>query len=126
MENLKLSLLPAQLSVCRLRPDAPLPDWVGAGCFSSITRTLDELSIVCETERIPQGVAAVSGWRALKVEGPLDFALVGILAGIAGVLAEAKVSLFAVSTYDTDYILVNEGDLPRAVEALRAREYIVL
>lgn len=126
MDRLRLSVFPGRLSVFRLNPGEPLPDWVLTGSFYAVTRTPEELSIVCEADRIPEGIPSVAGWRALKVEGPLDFALIGILAGIAGTLADAGISLFAISTFDTDYILVREGDLPRAIQAIRGRGYIVL
>jgi hypothetical protein len=84
----------------------------------SISRTPEETSIVCPEERVPPGTTQEGGWRALKVEGPLDFALTGVLVSVAAPLAEAEVPIFAVSTYDTDYVLVREGRLEDAVEAL--------
>jgi hypothetical protein len=95
-----------------------LPSWIG-GEFWSITRTYDELSIVCPQECVPSGVLYEGGWRVLKVLGPLSFALTGILASISGALAEAGISIFALSTYDTDYILVKASQLEGAIEALR-------
>ena len=85
-----------------------------------MTRTADELSIVCETDYVPSEVEQESGWRALVVEGRLDFALTGILVSLAAPLADAGVSIFALSTFNTDYLLVRADDLPRAVAALRA------
>ena len=105
--------------MCRLPPDAAIPAWAAGGTFSSITRTPDELSIVCEERLAPDDGKSEGGWRALQVAGPLDFALVGILAAIAAPLAEAGVSIFAVSTFDTDYVLVKESNLARAIDALR-------
>jgi hypothetical protein len=115
---MNLCLLPSRFSIYRLDPAAPLPVWA-VGELVSLTRTADELSVVCAADAAPSGVRAESGWRAFKVLGPLDFALVGILAQLAGVLAQAGVSLFAISTYDTDYILVKEDMLGRALAALR-------
>ena len=83
-----------------------------------MTRTADELSIVCPEEQVPGDLTAERDWRAFKVEGPLDFALVGILAELSGALAAAEVSLFAISTYDTDYLLVRAGKLAEAKRAL--------
>jgi uncharacterized protein len=114
----KLRALPGELAVCRLPADAPAPA-PGAGPLSSVTRTADELSIVCPAEDAPAGAEFERGWRALRVAGPLDFALTGVLAAVAAPLAEAEVSIFAVSTYDTDYVLVREAALPAAAEALR-------
>ena len=114
-----ISLLPGAMSIVRLPPSAPLPSWLGSGPFTSVTRTDRELSIVCAEAMVPAGEQAVSGWRLLALSGPLDFALTGILSSIATPLAAAKVALFAISTYDTDHVLVREADVERAVDALR-------
>jgi hypothetical protein len=84
-----------------------------------MTRTADELSIVCPAAEAPPGAQVETGWRALKLHGPIPFAEVGVLAALAEPLARAGLSLFALSTYDTDYLLVKEGDLASAVEALK-------
>ena len=118
-QGLNLLLLPGRLGVCRLAPEAPLPSWAG-GKLVAITRTADELSIVCEQCYIPDEVQAEKGWRALKVAGPLDFSLTGVLAALAGPLADAKISIFALSTFDTDYLLVKETILSAAVQTLRS------
>ncbi|HZW03140.1 MAG TPA: ACT domain-containing protein [Anaerolineaceae bacterium] len=117
---LTLTLLPEQLGVCRLPPDAEIPDWAWNGPVQSVTRTAEELSVVCAAAGVPDGVRAECGWRALKVEGPLDFSLVGVLASLAGTLAAVEVSIFVLSTFDTDYLLVKAESLETAVEALRA------
>jgi len=122
---LKLSVLDEICSICRLSPDEGIPTWAAGGHFYSITRTRDELSIVCESRYVPTGSRAEPGWRVLKVEGPLDFSLTGILAALAGALANAGVSLFAVSTYDTDYLLIREEDLETGIRALRDAGYEV-
>ncbi len=90
------------------------------GEFFSATRTSDELSIVCCEKNIPEDIKCEKNWRILKIEGPLDFSLIGILASISSILAERKISIFAVSTYDTDYILIRDSDVNDAVEALSA------
>jgi hypothetical protein len=115
---LRLEVLPWRLAVCRLGADAPLPEWALAGTFLSITRTSDELSVVCLQEALPAEIRCERGWRCLRVEGPLDFSEIGILASLTEVLAMADVSLFAISTFDTDYLLVKEGDLQTAATAL--------
>lgn len=112
-----VSALKDRMAVCRLAPDAPVPDWA-RGEFVSVTRTADELSVVCAEAGVPRDVTAERGWRGLKVQGPLDFGLVGVLASLLAPLAEADIPVFVVSTYDTDYILVREADLGRAVEVL--------
>lgn len=118
MKSLTLVLLPDRLAVCRLPPGAPLPAETG-GSLWSVTRTRNELSLVLAEDAVQDGWKAERGWRCLEVKGPLDFSLTGIMASLAAPLAEARVSLFAVSTYDTDYVLVREESLERAVEALR-------
>jgi len=85
----------------------------------SVTRTSAEMSIVCPTSRAPAGETTESGWRLLTVRGPLEFTLTGIMASLSGSLAAAGVALFALSTFDTDHVLVKEADLARAVAALR-------
>jgi enamine deaminase RidA (YjgF/YER057c/UK114 family) len=117
-----LSVLPERLAVCRLPASARVPSWALElhEAFSSITRTPDELSIVCPEAVVPPDTQVEPGWRALKVPGPIPFATTGVLAGIAAPLAAAGISIFAVSTYDTDYVLVRARDLDRAVETLKS------
>lgn len=115
--GLLLTLLPTRLAVCRLDAQAPLPPWP-RGELVALTRTADELSIVCAEECVPPGIQIEAGWRALKVAGPLDFSLTGILAALAAPLAAAKISIFALSTYDTDYVLVKEVHLADAIRVL--------
>ncbi|MHB8932286.1 MAG: ACT domain-containing protein [Bellilinea sp.] len=114
----RLTLLPSPMSLCRLAPDAGIPDWVENASLLSITRTNDELSIICDAHLMPENVQAEGGWRAFKMIGPLEFTMVGVLAAILNPLAEAQVSILAISTYDTDYVLVTDPDLPAALAAL--------
>jgi hypothetical protein len=116
--NLTLSLLPGRFMICRLGPKAIFPDWANDGSFISITRTCDELSVVCTEASVSEDVKADRGWRCFRVEGPLDLSLTGVLASIAAPLAEARINIFAVSTYDTDYLLVKEEKLARSEEVL--------
>jgi len=117
--NLTLSLLGDNYSICRLGPEAEIPPWALAGDFFSITRTKDELSLVCSHELVPPGVQCEKGWRCIMVEGTLDFSLTGILASLTVALAEAGISIFAISTFDTDYLLVKAENLERAVLKLK-------
>ena len=110
----------------RLAADAPLPSWATAGDFFSVTRTSDELSVVCLANQVPSSFTAEKGWRALKVQGPFAFSEVGVLAAFAVPLAHAKVSLFAISTFDTDYLLVGETKLDAAIAALRSAGHRVM
>ena len=120
MQALALSVLPESLAVCRLEAAAQIPAWAHTGAFRAVIRTPTELSIVCREDSVPAGIPASRGWRAIAVAGTLDFALTGVLASLASPLAAAGVSIFAVSTYDTDYVLVKKDTLDRAVEALSA------
>jgi hypothetical protein len=114
----RLSLLEGQFAVCRLPACAPWPV-PRPGPLLSITRTAEETSVVCLRENAPRGARVEDGWRALKLEGPIPFAEVGVLSALSGSLAAAGLSLFAISTFDTDYILVKDADLAAAVDALR-------
>jgi hypothetical protein len=116
--NLKLSPLPETFAICRLEADAMIPRWAGTGLFFSITRTSDELSVICAEANVPSGVLCNRGWRCLKVDGPLEFNAIGVVASLAQPLAAAGVSIFVVSSYDTDYLLVKRENYERAVGIL--------
>jgi hypothetical protein len=117
--NLTLSLLPDNYSICRLGPEADIPPWALGGDFFSITRTEQELSLVCSQGVVPDDVQCEKGWRCIRVVGPLDFYWTGILASLTASLAEAGISVFAISTFDTDYLLVKAENLKRAVLKLK-------
>lgn len=119
LPRLSLTLLPEVLAVSRLHPDASTPPWAERpGALCSITRTREEVSIVCAQPAVPPDALAERGFRALAVAGPLAFSATGVLASLALPLWEAGVSLFVLSTYDTDYVLVKDEQLERALEAL--------
>jgi hypothetical protein len=120
LEPLSLTVLPGTFAICRLDPAAPLPPWAETGVLRSATRTPTELSIVCRDDAVPSDVTSSRGWRAIAVDGTLDFALTGILATLAAPLAAAGISIFAIATHDTDYVLVKADTLSRAVAALSA------
>ncbi len=120
-----LDLVPGSYAICRWAAEAPLPPWVMQGAFFSVTRTPAELSAVCDAGAVPSGVKAEGPWSMLVVRGPLAFNTTGVLAGLATPLAAAGISIFALSTYDTDYVLVRYDDLERAVEALRQAGHTV-
>ncbi len=117
-ECLELMLLPYRLAITGLDNDAPIPAWATESAFFSITRTRRELSVVCEERSAPDGARCERGWRCLMVKGVLDFSLTGVLSSLARPLADAGVSLFALSTFETDYLLVRDADLAVAVSAL--------
>jgi len=122
---LTLSVLPGRYAICRLDPKAAAPAWMSNGDFVSITRTADELSIVCPEQNVPPEVTVATGWLALKCEGPLDFSLAGIVASLAEPLADAGVAIFPIATHDTDYLFIKEPQLEIAIEALLAYGHAV-
>ena len=116
--RLSLSILDENFAVCRLNANENIPDWIIKDSFYSITKTADELSIVCLEKSVPGYARSEKEWRAIKIEGELDFSQTGILSSIAVPLAEAKISIFAVSTFNTDYILVKKNKLEKAIDIL--------
>ena len=122
----ELTVLPGFFAIVRLAPDAFLPSWATVGGFFSVTRTRDELSVICLADQVPSGLMAEAGWRALKVHGPFALSEIGVLAALAAPLAHAKISLFSVSTFDTDYLLVSDKKLDAATAALRAAGHGVM
>ncbi len=125
MAGLRLTLAPERLAVCRLAPDAPIPPLPLGGALVALTLTPDELSLVLPEDAAPANAITEAGWRALRVAGPLDFSLTGVLASLANPLAQAGISIFAISTYDTDYLLVREATLTAALAALRAAGHTI-
>ena len=106
--------------MCRLDSGQPVPAWGLAGGFFAAVQAGSELSIVCEERRVPEGIRAEKGWVALGLEGPFPFSMTGVLAAFLEPLAQAKIPIFAISTFDTDYVLVKQEDTQRAVRALNA------
>src|ERR1051326_5001599 len=115
---LTLFLLPETFAICRLDPGTPLPNWVQTKSFFSLTNTPEEISLVCLMEILPSEVDADRDWRCFKLQGPFPFSLVGILNSVTGPLAQANLGIFAISTYETDYVLVKKEVLPQALSAL--------
>jgi len=118
-----LIVLPGQFTIHRFPANAAVPDQLEHSLFYSVTRTAEEVSVVCSSSFRLNSHQSEDGWRCLMVEGPLDFAVTGLLAGLASVLAQAGVSIFAISTFDTDYILVKDAGLDTALTALVAAGY---
>ena len=119
--SLVLRLLHGELAILQLPPDAATPEWLNlrAKPLASVTRTAHELSVVCPVSEVPEGITCEPGWRAFVVEGKQDFSAVGILASILSPLAGAGISIFSISTFDTDYILVRIEMLEKARTVLR-------
>ena len=118
--GIRLSLLIPTwpLGICQMDPGKPIPPWALESPFFSITRSPDELSIICDCRSIPTGVKADIGWRAIQAEGPFDFSLIGIMLSVTTPLAEAGISILAISSFDTDYVLVKDTNLANAITAL--------
>lgn len=123
MENPILSVLKNELTIHRLPPDSPIPKQVYNSGFYSISKTEDELSIVCESSIIVNSQKSEAEWACLKILGPLDFSQIGILSKIASTLAEVKISIFVISTYDTDYVLLKTKNLETAQRSLKLANY---
>lgn len=122
--TLTLSVLPLKLAVAQFPASAPLPALGGA--FFSLTRTDDELSLVCEESRVSAGTKAEGGWVALRLHGPFQFTLTGILAAVLNPLRDAGIGIFALSTFDTDYVLVKSERLAEAMRVLREAGHKVI
>ena len=117
--KLRFRRIAGQFAVCQLSADAPVPQWATVGVFTSVTRTADELSIVCPLENVPQKHKPEVPWICFKLEGPFDLLQVGVLASFIDPLASSGIPIFAVATYDTDYVLIQEDFAVRALEALK-------
>jgi hypothetical protein len=116
---LRFSRLPGKFTICRFPPDAQIPDWAWSSPFSSVTRTADELSIVCALDRVPNEHGPKDPWVCLKLEGPFPLSEVGILASFITPVVEKGVPIFTIATYDTDYVLIGEEHAAVALQALR-------
>jgi uncharacterized protein len=125
MKNLSLSLLPHMYAVCQFHPDKHIPYWALLGDFVSLTRTHEELSIVCQQDNVPDEIEAERGWRCMQVQGAFDFSAVGVHVSLAIPLAEADISVLAIATYATDYLLIKEENVEHALQVLeQAGHYI--
>jgi hypothetical protein len=115
---LRLTLLAERFAVARLAADAALPAAPAAAALWSVTRTHDELSLVCEDAHVPAGARVERGWRAFALQGPIPFETTGVIAGLTAPLAAAAIPVFVLSTFDTDYLLVRETYVERVREVL--------
>jgi hypothetical protein len=116
---MELTLLRRPLAVCRLDPESEIPEWARKGPFFSITRTPEEVSIVCDDAHVPAQIPAERDWRAYRLKGPIPFTAIGVLSALVAPLARSGISVFAISTFDTDYLLVRHADVKKATLALR-------
>ena len=120
LNNLKFRVLKGLYSVCRLNNDAEISDWINKSEFYLITQTDCELSIVCFQENIPSAVKFEKDWKIITIDGKLDFSLIGIISKISSLLAENGISIFVISTFDTDYFMVKQENFDKTIELLKA------
>jgi uncharacterized protein len=116
---LKFRRLAATYTIVRLAPNASIPDWATKGEFTSITRTADELSIVCPVENLPSDANSQHRWVCLKLEGPFPFSQTGVLLSFIGPLSNNGIPIFAISTFNTDYVLIQEQFAGAALDKLQ-------
>ncbi len=124
-QQVTLNVVPGAYAVCLLEADSPIPLWANECEFFSITRTGEELSIVVREDAVPDGVVAERDWGCLRVAGTVPFSTIGLLASLTATLAETGISVFALSTFKTDYLLVKQNEMPAAVAALREGGHVV-
>ncbi len=125
MNQLTFIILPGEYALCSLEPEEVIPDWAITSSFYTISKTVDELSVVCEAVLVPSAIKADKGWRLLKIAAVLDLSLTGITAKFSTALANADVNLCVIATYDTDYIMVKEEKLSYAISALKHAGFII-
>lgn len=118
-------VLDASFAICKIPPDAPIPSWASGASFMTVTRTPDELSVVCHQDEIPRTVECQRDWRCLRIAGPVNFSEVGILASLVTPLAEAGISVFVISTFNTDYLLVPGQALKRTLAILNKMGHVI-
>ncbi|MFN7260037.1 MAG: ACT domain-containing protein [Cyclobacteriaceae bacterium] len=123
---LQFEVLPNRFAVCQLDMVKPLPNWVFSSSFYTVSKTADELAVVCEEDLVQDEIVKSVGWRLLKINAVLDLSLTGITAQFSTALAKAGVNLSVIATYNTDYILVEEAKLTTAIEALRGAGFEVI
>ncbi len=118
--KLKFEVTSLRLALCRFEPDSQVPAWAIRGSFSSVTRTAEELSILCEAGLVPASVPSENDWACLKIAGLIPLTQTGVLAAFIAPLSERGIAIFTISTFDTDYVLVRESSLDTALAALKA------
>lgn len=116
--RITLELTEGDYTISRLAPEAAIPGWADGPGFMTISRSAHELSVLCKTERVPQGVVCEAGWACLRFVGPFAFGATGIVLAVVRPLSEGGIGVFVVSTYDGDHLLVKQADLARASELL--------
>lgn len=123
--NYQLKILNDLYAICRLNSDDDIPEWINKKAFYSITKTSEELSILCLQENIPAEIKCEKDWKILKIDSKLDFSIVGVISELSKILAQNNISIFVISTFDTDYICVKEKDLCLTTEVLEKNLYVI-
>ena len=126
LRKLTLKILPDRMAVCRFEPSAPLPGWIDQPGFYSITRTAEELSVVCNEEHVSPGTQSEAGWRCFQLLGPFTFSEIGIISSLTQPLSESGVCVFVISTFDTDYLMVKDKDLAKTIDSLTVQGHQVI
>jgi hypothetical protein len=122
-----LKVLQKKYSILKFQADSVLPEWIYSSDFYSITKTPDELSVVTEqSDTFKENIPGSKDWQVLKIIGPLDFSLIGVIADISNILKDARVPIFTISTYNTDYIFVKQKDMDVTIKALRDKNYNIM
>jgi len=123
---LTLDLLEGNFVICRLSPSSSLPSWAFTGPFISITKTNDELSIITiDDNRLPKDIQCERNWKCFKLKGPFPFDMTGVLSSILNPLAKADIAILAISTFDTDYVMIKEKNLQIAIDVLKQNGHTV-
>jgi hypothetical protein len=120
---MRFKIHPGRFALCRLPAGTRPPDWAFTGAFHSVTAATEEVSIICDQKAVPEGVKMQRDYILLEIEGPFDFNAIGILQSFLTPLAQARIPIFAISTYNTDFVLVQEQFEQRALEALKQAGY---
>lgn len=123
---MKIQINRDNYAICRLDPNQEIPSWFKLDNFSTVTKTDEELSITCKSEIVPEGINCEKGWNILKILGPLDFSLIGILSKLSTILANNNIGIFVISTFDTDYILIKEENTDKAKQVLNDESYEII
>lgn len=118
LPKLRLCVLPENYAICSFPPDASLPEWADRPSIFSVTKTPKEITIVCEESHVPGECQKSENWKCIKIEGCFDLDVVGVLASITEPLAQNKISLYVISTFDTDYVLIHANDMDKAISCL--------
>lgn len=120
-----IKILDSKFAICKLNPNSNIPTWIQNKAFYSVTKTADELSIVCFEECVPKNIMSEKGWKAIVVDDELDFSLIGIISSISTSLSKNGISVFVISTFNTDYILVKEENLKSALAILSENFFVI-